>query len=152
MKIDTGKGFSRDTAKTAITALPPVLATYARLCPQGWTVTGDGMRRIDDPKCLTDTEPSEGELFVAQVYLKRSWIAAKTASQNSYWLKHEAERHVGMSHPVYVSNGALIRAALLLGLEVRPVPGSNNADVLVKRPPDWQGPWCERGTCEGTTP
>ncbi|MCA6109593.1 hypothetical protein [Bradyrhizobium cenepequi] len=66
----------------------------------------------------------------------RMFRPTKKGTFSSYWLKHEAERwggRNGMRH--YVSNGALLLAALLLRLTVEPHrrPSPNAMIGLSKR-------------------
>lgn len=82
------------------------------------------------------------------------WLAVcaprkRLASEGSYALKHQAERLAGG----YVSNGALICAALMCGLRVQPQPPGPNARIALKAPPT--GPdrhllACQSSRCEGT--
>ena len=63
------------------------------------------------------------------------WLAVceprkRLAREGSYALKHQAERLAGG----YVSNGALICAALMCGLRVQPRPSGPNARIALKAP------------------
>jgi len=91
---------------------------------------------------------SEGE---RQVRRALAWIAPSgvrpvpVARQrsSSYDLKHRVEvwHHPRRAGNVYVSNGALIAAALLTGLEVVPIEGSPNAWVGLARASELPSPW-----------
>ena len=130
---------------------PANTANTASLPPSGYIVTADGLRRVGDPRIATDAPPSQGEIEASIAYLSRNWVSSKSATQGSYGLKHEAEAHAPSGpHQGYVSNGALIRAALVLGLRVELDRHSPiNAAIYVKRPPHWAGPFCERDGCRG---
>jgi hypothetical protein len=75
--------------------------------------------------------PAEEEVETALAYL-RQLRPTKQANVNSYYLKHRAESwgdRNGMSS--YVSNGALIAAAIRLELKIAPV--GINAGIAVSR-------------------
>jgi hypothetical protein len=57
----------------------------------------------------------------------------KTPNLGSYFLKHQAERWTGD----YVSNGALIAAAIHLGFKVEPIQGTPNALINVATRTKW---------------
>ena len=70
----------------------------------------------------------------------------KRASEDSYTLKHRAEELTGG----YICNGALITAALMCNLPVRPQPP--NAKIALKAPPlanDGHLLACQASRCEG---
>lgn len=75
----------------------------------------------------SEEEPNPAEVAAAKQYLTRNWVPAKTARRSSYLLKHMVERAGGG----YCSNGALIAAAVELGLRVEPV--GFNGLVYVKK-------------------
>lgn len=118
--------------------------------PAGFVVTSWGLRRSDHPDIAKEGLPAISQVFVATVYLKRDWIPSKSSTQGSYWLKHEVERHAFPVEDLYISNGALIQAALNLGIRVEPDRHGFepiNANVFVKRPPDFRGRRCETKGC-----
>lgn len=61
------------------------------------------------------------------------WLAAEVArgtlgrSKGSYSLKHDAEEATGG----YISNGMLIAAAIHMGLKVRRIPDTPNAEISI---------------------
>jgi hypothetical protein len=83
---------------------------------------------------LADPDPAQIE--TAMKFLAKCVpVKSRRAARHSYDLKHRAESW-GRAHGLapYVSNGALIRTALNLGLKVtRYGPGDINARVYVSR-------------------
>lgn len=81
------------------------------------------------------------------------WLAVceprkRLAREGSYTLKHQAERLTGG----YVSNGALICAALMCSLRVQPQPPGPNARIALKAPPagsDGHLLACQSTNCTG---
>jgi hypothetical protein len=73
--------------------------------------------------------PDEKEVETAIAYLSRL-TPTKKPTCSSYFLKHRAEKW-GKQHSMqrYVSNGALIEAAIRLGLSIKPI--RINADIGV---------------------
>ena len=65
--------------------------------------------------------------FIRAVEWLRHIPKRKTVNFGSYWLKHQAERWSGD----YVSNGALIAAAIHLGFKVEHIDGTPNALINV---------------------
>lgn len=71
------------------------------------------------------------QVTTAMAFL-RMFTPTKRAYYSSYYLKHAAENwgsQVGLS--AYVSNGALILAALMLGLVVKPYHGWLNPNAAI---------------------
>lgn len=123
--------------------------------PEGYVVTSHGLRRADDPKVEDEGPPNWVQVFLATNYLKKNWVPSKGRIHNSYWLKGEAERHAlpARSSYYYISNGALVGAALALGFRIRVFPGPNGyVEVFASRPKGFPGPWCERLSCSGGGP
>ena len=96
------------------------------LLPFGWMVEGmDGLGDIGGSAWHTNRDLREQVQHAVRFLLER---AAPRESgdfnrrQGSYGLKHTAEKWAG----AYISNGALIAAALALGYEARRFPGSPN--------------------------
>lgn len=94
-----------------------------------------GLRR--PPKDVRSSPVRADEIATAVAYLCR-FRPTKRGTYNSYFLKHEAERWAlrnGMS--AYVSNGALIAAALTLGLVIDEYlncwPTSPNAKIGISK-------------------
>jgi hypothetical protein len=71
--------------------------------------------------------------FIRAVEWLRHIPRRKTVNLGSYGLKHQAERWGGD----YVSNGALIAAAIQLGFEVKRIPGTPNALINVAGRSKW---------------
>ena len=97
------------------------------------TVTADGLVPANHAErtrsaCYSkeDRDPPAEQIALARAHLERFWEPAKTAYRGSYGLKHIAEGRE------YICNGALIQAALDLGLRVEPTGGGINARVYVK--------------------
>jgi hypothetical protein len=96
---------------------------------RGRILTDDGLC-APDWKHRSQEFPPEVEVELAMQCLEAHWEPAKSATEQSYSLKHKVEACEGR----YLSNGALIAAALRLGLHVVPEPRSGiNALVYVKR-------------------
>jgi hypothetical protein len=106
--------------------LADVLRAHPRLCSYG---------------CNVSSRDSHADWVGSRRDLARSWrlvarVAAllttaeriRTPTVSSYSLKHTIERALG----VYVSNGALIAAAIMVGLNLGR-PRGPNADVGVSR-------------------
>jgi hypothetical protein len=71
--------------------------------------------------------------FIRAVEWLRHIPRRKTVNLGSYWLKHQAERWGGD----YVSNGALIAAAIHLGFKVERISGTPNALINVAGQSKW---------------
>jgi hypothetical protein len=66
-------------------------------------------------------KPPEREVLLATEFVAKMH-RIKTCKWGSYGLKHYVEKCVSS----YISNGAVIVAALKLGIPVKPIPGSPN--------------------------
>jgi hypothetical protein len=122
-----------------------------RKAPAGYVITVDGLRRRDWPNITSEGIPPSIQVDIAKRYLLANWVPSVSAEQGSYWLKHEVERHSGISN-AYCSNGALIQAALELGFRIEPYRDwepSVNARLFCRRPVGWAGRRCERLGCRG---
>lgn len=96
---------------------------------QRYVVTQHGLRRAGSPGASQEEAPPRDEVDRALKYLSENFEQATTTRKGSYLLKHRAERAV----PPYVSNGALIEAAIELGFRVEPRGRGNiNAWVWLK--------------------
>lgn len=101
----------------------------------GRTVDAHGLRRAGDG--LGPPEPFvRAQVLTAVRYLRclRPTITARPRSPGSYGLKHDAERW-GERHGMapYVTDGALIAAAIALGVPVEPhSPTSSSAAIGVR--------------------
>lgn len=71
--------------------------------------------------------------FIRAVEWLRHIPRRKTVSLGSYWLKHQAERWAGD----YISNGALIAAAIHLGFRVERIFETPNALINVAGRTKW---------------
>lgn len=96
-----------------------------------FVVTHQGLRRAGSSETAKEEAPPREEVNRARQYLSENFEPASSARKGSYLLKHRAERAV----PLYVSNGALIEAAIELGFRVEP-RGKLNAWVYLKVRPD----------------
>ncbi|WP_152033411.1 hypothetical protein [Bradyrhizobium sp. DOA9] len=101
---------------------------FPELCPYG-------LRHYRGNHPVEPRSIRDDEVATAMAFLRR-FHPTKKGTASSYWLKHEAEnwgRKNGMSG--YVSNGAMLIAALLLGFTVLPhrSPSPNAQIGLSKR-------------------
>ncbi len=94
-------------------------------------VTHHGLRRAGSRGIGKEEAPPRDEVERARQYLSENFEPAQAARRYSYMLKHKAECAV----PPYVSNGALIEAAIELGFRVEP-RDKINAWVYLKVRPD----------------
>ena len=94
------------------------------LLPFGWMVEGmDGLGDIGGSAWHADRDLRE-QVQHAMRFLREHARPRESFNRRhgSYGLKHMAEKWAG----AYISNGALIAAALSLGYEARRFPGSPN--------------------------
>ena len=98
---------------------------------QRFVVTQHGLRRAGWRGIGEEGAPLRDQVDRARQYLSENFEKASSARQFSYKLKHMAQSAV----PPYVSNGALIEAAVELGFRVEPL-GKINAWIYVKVKPD----------------
>ncbi|MFT3840782.1 MAG: hypothetical protein QM723_27575 [Myxococcaceae bacterium] len=108
--------------------------------PPGYKVTIDGLVPIarwqrSRRACYgaVDVPAPRDQVEHAKAHLVANWTPSKKVVRHSYGLKHRAEKNAQGVHYCYVSNGALIQAALELGIPVRPDGSQINAWVFVKR-------------------
>ena len=103
-------------------AIKVARAAYPNLTPSGFATTD---------KTLADDQFSHEEIATALAFLKQC-KPIKHPSRGSYGLKHMAEDW-GEAHGLagYVSNGALIVAAVALGFPIRRV--GLNAGIAISR-------------------
>lgn len=117
-------------------AMVLILAQHQRLCANGWGTDDDDFDR--SRAHMTSTAGLE-EFARALEFVEARWRPTQniTRYQSSYGLKHTAERWhrevIGRNVNCYVSNGALIAAALCLGYRHRIIPGSPNCFFNVGR-------------------
>ena len=107
---------TREEAETAIDA---VMAEWERLTCWGFSNPKDK----DFAKARAALRDDGVSYFIRAVEWLHHIPRRNTVSLDSYWLKHQAEWWSGN----YVSNGALIAAAIHLGFKVEPISGSPNA-------------------------
>jgi hypothetical protein len=90
------------------------------------------------------TPPIDREVKTAIAYLSQL-TPTKRPTYSSYYLKHRAEnwgkRH---GHCSYVSNGALIEAAIRLGLTIKPISINAHIGVSVR---DVKALWAGQACC-----
>jgi hypothetical protein len=82
--------------------------------------------------------PVRADQIATAIAFLRQFRPTKTGRLNSYYLKHEAERWGGRNGMCYyVSNGALLMAALCLGLVIEEYPNcwpsSPNAKIGISK-------------------
>jgi hypothetical protein len=115
---------------TARAALNAVAKKWSELTYIGLQAPSDG-----------DFAVNRGRLAECEAEFRRAydWLvqvpvrSSINRSHGSYGLKHAAEAWSGD----YVSNGALIAAALHLGLRMEPIAGTPNAYFNVAAPSKW---------------
>lgn len=75
--------------------------------------------------------PNEKEVEMARTWLQEKAIRTVQLNKNStsYGWKHVAEKYVKS----YISNGALIHAAMLEGFKVKQVLGTQNAYINISK-------------------
>jgi hypothetical protein len=95
-------------------------------------VNANGFYRDDKDK---RGPPAEDEVETAVAYLSLVKPTKRCNNLNSYALKHDAEEWGGRNGKCnYVSNGALIAAAIRLGLRIKPCSDTSlNAYIGVSR-------------------
>lgn len=111
-----------EEALVRLAAARPDLVDYG-LMPLGWKPPGMGEVPRDRPG-VEGTRRALAALQACEPVPPRS-----RRVPTSYALKHQLEPRHG-----YVTNGELIAAALILGIRVRPCPGSPNPDVFARPP------------------
>lgn len=102
---------------------------YEEVC--GWTINASGLKSRDD---VAGNPIAQAQVDTALLWLRSRVRKNKTRWYwgSSYGLKHKAERW-GKANGLesYVSNGAMIKALVLDGFELRPL-WFNSLNVRVK--------------------
>ncbi len=92
-------------------------------------VCSNGLKHYyKDRPDLSSTPPNPEEVELCRDFL-RTYCKPSTKGRGSYPMKHTVERVMGQ----YVSNGALIVAAIMEGYEQRPTDGPNTY-ILAQHP------------------
>lgn len=113
----------------SIDALRRTLSEHPGLCANGW---GTDPADFDRSRAHMTSPHGVEEFERALAFVEACWrpTRAITRHASSYGLKHSAERwhraRLGDGADCYVSNGALIAAALHLGYRHRPLPRTSN--------------------------
>lgn len=98
-------------------------------------LTADGVNNPEPLRHKLDYDLAFMQVATAIAFLRRCTPTVRT-KLSSYGLKHDAERW-GATQPglsPYVSNGALIAAAVYLGFPTRPYNYKNQVGRIVKTP------------------
>ena len=86
---------------------------------QNYEISEDGFSNGESPQA--------DQIKACRVWLKKNSEPSWTVSKGSYWLKHE----VGNDVDTYISNGALLTAAVSLGLRIDRTGINGNVYVKV---------------------
>lgn len=92
------------------------------------TISSNGIEWPGGDTSFAATAPDSHQVDLCRTFLARCW-RTKHPRQGSYWMKHVVQNWAGE----YVSNGALVQAALTLGIGFSVCEGSPNGILTVSK-------------------